>query len=225
MQKIIVSIVAVIVSLSTSLEAAVSMKIESSATVSWKSESGKFYRILGKTNITAAWDELESNIIGDTNVITRSYPMGNKAWFEVEEITQPNFTNRFISGQTFTTAPGALFQGATLVQSWFSNANLTTAHFEGAFIEDCHFEGANVSPVNFKDAQMNIVYFSNAQLMSSYFGGVSIFYGDFTGADLQNVLFTGATLILVDFTGAKNLNLEGARCVGVTLPDGTMRND
>src|SRR3989344_5241498 len=78
------------------LAGAVEAKIKTSVTVGWQSEPGKFYRILGTTNIGSSWEILEGSIIGNSNVLERTFNQtsSGSGFFKVEEMTTPDFGKR-----------------------------------------------------------------------------------------------------------------------------------
>jgi uncharacterized protein YjbI with pentapeptide repeats len=208
---------------------AVDVTIEKSVTVKWKSEMGKFYSISTTTNSPAQWQIVEGSIIGNGDVLERSYPTGGSAsaLFKVEEIMTPNFTGRILNHDDFSESSinGVNFDDTEITISWFIDSKAIDTRFERAFIHLSDFTGANMNFSTFKDAQMTLIAAPEASFRGCNFSGTTLFSMDFTNAEFNGALFTGATIIFGDFTGAKNLNLEGALCTLCTMPDGTIRDD
>lgn len=226
--KMFIVIVGLVFSLLPSSVHALDVTIKPSVTLGWRSEMGKFYAVKACTNLASQqWAVVETSIIGNGEPLERSYIQTNTfTIFRVEEV-QPDFRNATLFQKDFGDITGVHFEDADVTRCSFTNGVLQLTHFERSFILGSRFDGADMRLVNFNGASIFMCSFVGVpSFRQTFLGHTTIFSCDFTGGvDFTDVSFEGATLYLCDFTGARNLNLTGANCVWVTLPDGTVRTD
>jgi uncharacterized protein YjbI with pentapeptide repeats len=224
----IILICATLVCIISNGKAGVLLTIQKSVTISWQGEIGKFYQVYQTTNMTD-WLPVGSAIIGDTNMITRSYPSTNSSsFFKVEEITRPSLDHRLIYRSVLTNSAltQVSFHSDDIVLSDFTGSMMNVADLSDTVIDLCRFDRVDMRSSFLEGCPYICAYFNGAILWNTLFNGSKLSLCDFHYASFNyvNPDFQGATVYEGDFTGATGFNPAGGTFINCIAPDGSLFN-
>ena len=233
MKKFFVTVVLALAATLSLAHAEVKIAWNNSITVRWQGEAGKFYQVSKATSLSPAnWIVVDSNIIGETNEMSRSYPVvvTQNAFFKVDEMTNNiALTNILVynRGLDNINLANVLFTDSDVISCSFSNSNLRASDWSDTIIDFTLFDRADLRNTTFLGCPYIFASFYAANMSDCDFNGSYVYEGDFrnTTFDVSKASFFGAYLYGCNFTGAVGMNTYGGHFSMCTMPDGSFRND
>jgi uncharacterized protein YjbI with pentapeptide repeats len=218
----------------------VSLNVEKAVVITFPSQDGRAYKLLGAESANGPWRSLQDGIGGTGGEVTVFYKSqtDQKLFFKVEtaegsparqsflSVARLNLSGQNFAGQQFPgedlklfTLNGTVFENANLRGANLSGASATGANFAGADLrgvvtdESTTFSGATFYGANLEGTRFQVARLENADFRGAKLGG-AVIYTSAANSDFRSAVLNGATFVFASLSGA---NFSGQILSNVTF--------